>query len=713
MTPLLLHAGGGSIVLEPITTGAPLWRHCGAKVAPGVLPPLADTRTSASYSLDRDCPLSTAPVAGEGWFGPTVAALRRDGVALSLAWTGVQVDHGDAAIRIVLSDAVAGIDLIQTLRIDADAGWRIGAEVINRGTRPIALDGLASVLLPLPTGASRVVSWRGRHSAELVEVCEALPEQIWLRETRRGISGHGGAPGVYVLGNGAGWDAGEVIAIQLCWSGDSRIAIERDDEGYHILSAAAVLAPGEVVLGPGEGWTAPDALLAISTTGRNGAMAAQHAMVRAMLRWPGGAMSPRKVHLNSWEACYFDHDATRILTLARAAADIGIERFVLDDGWFKGRGDDSAALGDWTPDPVKYPDGLAPLARAVRALGMEFGLWVEPEMVNPDSDLYRAHPDWALHHDGHPLLTARGQLVLDMRRVDVRQYLFDVIDAVLREVPIGYLKWDHNRDLAPAGGAAQVRGTYDLLTRLRTAHPDVEIESCAGGGGRSDAGMVPFVHRFWTSDNIDAISRVAMQRGFLAFLAPELMGSHVGASPAHATGRGQSLAFRAAVTSAGHFGVELDPDALDGADRAALRQWIAFAQATRDIIHGSGVWLGEADDGLVWQAQGSLSLGSQGMLIRVIRVAPPQDRRPRPLLLPFLAGPGQVSVRLLGIAGGLAGHPAPVPALWAGSAPVMFEADWLARAGLPLPPLRAETVAVFHCAGVDHTLNDRLAPFPS
>jgi alpha-galactosidase len=699
MTTLALHAGGGSIVLEPVADAAPLWRHCGARVEPGALPPLAATRTAASYSLDRDCPLSTAPVAGQGWFGPAVVALRRDGVALPLVWTSAQVENSDAAIRITLNDDRAGITLIQSFRVDANAGWRIGAQVINRAPVAVALDALASAILPLPARATRVVSWRGRHNAELVEADEALPEQIWQREVRRGISGHGGAPGVYLPGD-------ETLALQLCWSGDSRITIERDDEGYHILSAAAVLQPGEVVLAQGDAWTAPDALLAISGC-RNGAMAAQHAMVRAMLRWPGGAMGARKVHLNSWEACYFDHDATRILALARAAADIGIERFVLDDGWFKGRNDDRAGLGDWTPDPVKYPDGLRPLAEAVGALGMEFGLWVEPEMVNPHSDLYRAHPEWALHHAGAPLLTARGQLVLDMRRPAVREYLFAALDALLCDVPIGYLKWDHNRDLVPAGGAAQVRGTYALLGRLRAAHPAVEIESCAGGGGRSDAGMAPYVHRFWTSDNIDAVSRVAMQRAFLAFLPPEMMGSHVGASPAHATGRSQALAFRAAVASPGHFGVELDPAALDPADRQTLAQWIGFARSARDLVHGGGVWLGEGADGLVWQAQGT---ARRGLLLWVIRTAPPLDRRPHPLLLPFLAGLGDLAVRLLGIAGGQ-GHAAHLPDLWAGG-PVSFAADWLAHAGLPLPPLRAESVAVFHIAGGGHSAVP-LAPFPS
>jgi len=708
MTILSLPSGEGTIVLEAVPTGAPLWRHFGAACASAALPALADTRTAASFSLDQDCPLTLAPVGGTGWFGPAVVELRRDGAALPLVWT--HADHAETAdgLCITLRDDRAGVTLVQTITCE-HGGWRFGAELINHGSAPVSIEALASVVVPVPAGLARVVSWRGRHNAELVEADEALPQQAWRREGRRGISGHGGAPGVYLCAPAPTRDHGDVLALQLCWSGDSRIAIERDDEGFHVLTAGAVLQPGEATLATGRRWTAPDALLAFSARGRNGAMAVQHAMVRAMLRWPGGAMAPRKVHLNSWEACYFDHDAARIVELARAAAAIGIERFVLDDGWFAGRNDDHAGLGDWHPDTAKYPHGLAPLAQAVRDLGMEFGLWVEPEMINPDSDLYRAHPDWALHCDGHPLLTARNQLVLDMAHADVRDHLFAVLDAVLRSAPIGYLKWDHNRDLVPPGGAAQVRGTHDLLARLRAAHPLVEIESCAGGGGRSDAGMIPYVHRFWTSDTIDAVSRVAMQRGFVAFLPPEVMGSHVGASPAHATGRTQSMAFRAAIASMGHFGVELDPDALNPADRDELAQWIGFARAARQIAHGGGVWLGEGADGLVWQAQGC---PTRGLLLWVVRCDPPQDRRPQPLRLPFLAGQGDLAVRLLGIAGGLAGHAAPLPPLWQGTDPAVFSADWLARAGLPLPPLKAESVAIFHLAGAQAGAMAPLPRFP-
>ncbi len=289
-----------------------------------------------------------------------------------------------------------------------------GASLHNTGTEPLQLDWLASALIPLGPQSDRIVSWRGRHNAELVEVNEAMPQHGWQRDGRRGISGHGGPPGLMVLGNGATRHAGLVQALQLAWSGDSRLAIERDDEGFWVLSAGAALHPGGIVIAPGQSFTAPEAILAVSTQGRNGAMAQQHAAVRALVNWPDSVMQPRKVHLNSWEACYFDHDEARIGALAEAAAAIGIERFVLDDGWFKGRNDDRAGLGDWTCDPIKYPNGLKPLADKVRALGMEFGLWVEPEMVNPDSDLYRAHPDWALTPAQGSAPTARNQLVLNL-----------------------------------------------------------------------------------------------------------------------------------------------------------------------------------------------------------------------------------------------------------------------------------------------------------
>ncbi len=687
-----LHVGEGSLVWEQREDGAPLWRHCGPRVNASALFALGDARTAASYSLDDDLPLSLAPPAGLGWFGPAPVQIRRDGNALTAVFVRSGVTATETAVCMVSTDPVAGVQLEQQFEVSGGA-FVCRTIVRNIGSASFAVDWLASVMLPLPGEAREIVSWRGRHNAELVECREPMPQQTWVREVRRGISGHGGPPGLFVLDEGATFHAGTVRALQLAWSGDSRIAVERDDEGFWVLSAGAVLQPGEVTLEPGESWQTPDAIVAVSTSGRNGAASAFHDAIRARIIWPGGAMRARPVHLNSWEACYFDHDEERVIALAEAAASVGVERFILDDGWFCGRNDDTAGLGDWTHDLRKYPQGLGPLARRVNALGMEFGLWVEPEMINPDSDLYRAHPDWALALPGHATPTARNQLVLDLRRADVRDYLFGCIDALLRDLPISYLKWDHNRDLAPAGGAAQVRGAYELFARVRSAHPAVEIEACAGGGGRNDAGMARYCQRYWTSDNIDAVSRITIQRGFLAFLPPEVMGSHIAASPAHATGRRHSLAFRAAMAMCGHLGVEMDPRTLNAEERAELAEWICFHKQWRDLLHAGRAWLGEGADGVVWQAQGT----SDEFLLFVIRNEPPQDRRPLPLPLPFLE-PGIWDVRLLRIAGGDDGHAAHSAPLFGAmkAAPVALDADWLRANGLPLPPAKAQTASLFH-----------------
>lgn len=687
-----LHTSAASLILELRDGEAPAWRHFGPLASVEDLPKLAETRGPASFSFDQDVPLALVPTAGLGWFGPTSVAARRNGHNLLISWTSSEVEKTENTLTIRLADEISGVALEQT--ITANAAFQFSTKISNLGTEPLTLDRLCSVVLPLPSSSEKLLSWRGRHNAELFECLEQMPQHTWQRETRRGISGHGGAPGVFALGQGAQSCTGPLHGVQLCWSGDSRIAVERDDEGCWVLTAEAVLAADEVTVMPGQSWSAPDALAVFSCAGRNGASTAFHAATRAILQWPRGRRSPRKVHLNSWEACYFDHDADRIAALAESAAAIGIERFVLDDGWFRGRNDDTAGLGDWTTDPLKYPEGLGPLANRITALGMEFGLWVEPEMINPNSDLYRDHPDWALSAPGRPRPTARNQLVLDMRRADVRDYLFGCIDALLRDLPIGYLKWDHNRDLAPAGGAAQVLGTYDLMRRIRAAHPMVEIEACAGGGGRSDVGFAPYVHRYWASDNIDAVSRIDIQRGFLAFLPPEVMGCHVGASPAHATDRSQSLAFRAAVAMPGHFGVEMDPRTLTDPERVELADWIAFHKDWRDLLHGGQVWLGEGPDGLRWHAQGR----ADSFLLFAMRAAPPLDRRPQPLPLPFLADAGRCSVRLLRLAASDHGHAAATTELARAMAQdsVAMSGAWLAANGLPLPPMKAESVAIFH-----------------
>ncbi|MEP9402023.1 alpha-galactosidase [Sphingomonas silueang] len=687
---LSLHAGDGGMLIEDRGDLPPAWRWWGPRVGTTDLPPLADVRPPASFSLDTDIPLTIAPAGGSGWFGPAALACHRDGRALAQHFATQGIAADDRAITVTLADATAGITLIQRFAVVGEA-IVLSASVVNTGDGVLTLDWLAAGTLPLPADCAAILSFTGRHNAEFVPHAEPMPGHGWLRENRRGLTGHAGPPGLFVTGPAADWHTGRVHAAQLAWSGNHRMVVERDDEGGWVLQMGAALAPGEIRLAPGERHDSPELLAVCATTGRNGAIQAFHAAIRARGPW-GHDMPPRQVHINSWEGFYFDHDEAALMALATRAAALGVERFVLDDGWFTGRDDDTAALGDWTPDARKYPRGLKPLAEHVAALGMSFGLWVEPEMVNPDSDLARAHPDWALQAAGVPRLTARNQWVLDMDRAEVRDHLFAAIDALLTDLPIACLKWDHNRDLAPAGGHAQIRGAYALFDRLRAAHPAVEIEACAGGGGRIDAGIATRTHRFWTSDCIDAVSRVGMQRGYLHFMPPERMGSHVGASPAHSTGRRQGMAFRAAVALPGHFGVELDPAALSPREGEVLAAAIARYKDLRDRLHHGRVWLGDGPDGLAWQLHGH----DGAWLLHVTRTDPTLLRRPPALVLPPLAGAGALTVRLLDLATE-DGHPLPDAPLFARmrDGGVAFDGDWLAAAGLPTPVMKAESVALF------------------
>jgi alpha-galactosidase len=298
------------------------------------------------------------------------------------------------------------------------------------------------------------------------------------------------------------------------------------------------------------------------------------------------------VLLNTWEAVYFDHDPVGLRELASRAAAVGVERFVLDDGWFGGRRSDAAGLGDWWVSPDAHPEGLGPLIEHVRSLGMEFGIWVEPEMVNPDSDLYRAHPEWALVTEGYEPVTARHQLVLDLARPDAYAWVRDHLDALLRDHDIAFVKWDMNRDHVQGSGAtgsagthAQTLAVYRLIDELRALHPHVEIESCASGGGRVDLEILRRTERVWASDCNDPIDRQRIQHGTSVLLPLEVTGAHIGPARAHTTGRVSSLAMRAATALFGHLGLELDLRRLDDRELADVAAAIDLHRRFRALLH--------------------------------------------------------------------------------------------------------------------------------
>ena len=668
---LRLDSPACTAIWEVPADAAPVWRYWGPRLADGVLPPgrLSEERPPTSWSLAAVPPLSLLPGTGTGWFGQSALLAHRSGRDWHFAVTACRVERRpDGALSFYCTDAVSRIELVVEAALDpATDTLTLATRLTNEGDAMLDVAWLAAATLPLPADATAVHSHAGRHNAEFQPVADPLTRSIWRHENRRGITGHDGIPGAVVT-----CADGTAYGAQLAWSGNHAQTIAPGEDGRYLWQLGEWLAPGEVRLAPGETLATPDVLATCAAEGTDGVAWAFHRAVRARLAWPGGAMKPRPVHLNTWEACYFAHDEADLKSLADAAAALGVERFVLDDGWFAGRRNDMSALGDWTADVQKYPDGLGPLAAHITSLGMAFGLWVEPEMVSPASDLYRRHPDWALQIDGRPLLTARNQLVLDLTRADVADHLFEALAALLSALPITYLKWDHNRDVTHAGAVPryrqQVLAAYALLDRLRAAYPALEIEACAGGGGRIDAGIAGRIHRFWVSDNLDPLSRVAIQHGFLQYMPPELMGSHVGASPAHATGRMSAMALRCGVALPGAFGVELDPRRLDAGDRAVLAAAITRYKRLRGLLHGGRTWRGESADGLRWLVMGS----AEDFVLLLIRTDPMTTRWSPPLRLP-MCDPARIYVVAPedehGDARPIAG-------------------SWLASVGLAVPPMR-------------------------
>ena len=393
--------------------------------------------------------------------------------------------------------------------------------------------------------------------------------------------------------------------------------------------------------------------------------------------------------MNVWEAVYFDHDIGRLKELADIGTACGVERFVLDDGWFHGRRDDRAGLGDWWVDPDVWPDGLGPIVDHVRALGMEFGLWFEPEMVNPDSDLYRAHPDWALVDQRYGPALSRNQLVLDLSRAEVRDHLFAQMDALLSAYDIGYVKWDHNRDLAaPTSGGrytvrAQTLGAYELLDRLREKHPGVEFESCASGGGRLDFGILDRTERVWTSDSIDALDRLRIQRGFSLLVPGELMGAHIGSAICHTTGRRHSLAFRAASAMFGALGVEWNLLDTTPREREQLKQIVATYKALRPLLHSGDLYRADHPDPSV-DVRGVVASDREEAVLSITRVSSAHSHHTAPVRLIGLHERRRYRVRPLAL----------------GSRVEDFEFELtgrqLAVLGFPAPVLRPEMSLLVH-----------------
>jgi alpha-galactosidase len=570
---------------------------------------LLSTRQEAKCSVVIEAPISLTPLNAEGFTGAPGLELSNEQQAWSVGPKLIEVKQLSAhAVKFVSVDELRGIELIHQLELDDQSNvLHASTQLRNLNDLPLQLHWCAAPTFLLPDHLTQLTSFEGRWSNEFQRRSIDLFLGSFLRENRKGKTSHDNFPGVLVHGHNTSEQQGECYGFHLGWSGNHRSRVELLAEGRSYLQMGELLLPGEVTLQAGESYQSPTLYASWSGEGFSALSRNFHSFVRNRLLSKAQRQKPRPVHYNTWEGIYFQHDVATLKTLADEVAVLGVERFVLDDGWFKGRRGDFAGLGDWTVDSAVYPEGLSPLIDYVDSLGMEFGLWFEPEMVNPDSDLFRAHPDWVLQTEGNAQLKFRNQLVLDLSRKDVSDYLFNAIDAILRQYPlIRYIKWDINRDLNHPGNYLakpavhnQTLSLYSLVNRIKDAHPGLEIESCSSGGARVDYGVLAYTDRVWTSDSNDALDRLQIQRGCSFFFPSNVMGAHVGPRDCHITGRRVTLEMRAAVAMFGHMGIEMDPRELTIPEKEALTSAITLHKKHRDFIHSADLYRLDSDGDVI------------------------------------------------------------------------------------------------------------------
>ncbi|MCT8158903.1 alpha-galactosidase [Pseudoruegeria sp. SHC-113] len=589
--------------------------------------------------LDDNPPLTICPESSATFPGQPGLRLRdAKGHALAPRFALRDVVAGMQSLSFDLEDAALGLRYSAAFSLDAETKM-LTAQASLESEAPVIVEWFAAPVLPAPQQADEIIDFSGSWIGEFRENSTPWAPGLRVRESVLGRTDHAHFPAAILPETGANNTQGAAYALHLGWSGGHRMIAEELPDGRRQIQLGTASGSHRA---PVKALATPKLYATWSGAGMNGcATAFQHHLRDRVITWPKPD-APRPVHYNCWEAIYFDHDLATLTEIADIAADLGAERFVLDDGWFGKRDDDTTSLGDWQIDPRKWPDGLTPLIDHVHGLGMSFGLWFEPEMVNEDSDLYRAHPDWLL---GAPdQLRGRQQLVLNMALPEVRDYLYGCIAAVLQSHAIDYIKWDHNRVL-PVSDAAQAEGFYDLLARLRAAFPETEIESCSSGGGRIDFGVMEHCQRVWLSDSNDALERQRIQHAAARFLPSAVTGSHVGPRHCHTSGRVLSMPLRAWTAAQRHMGFEMDPRELTAEEAASLKSATAWYKANRDWMMAGSILRLDAPDPAITAEQQIASDGSRFALFAAHTEASTQIL-PRPLRLTGLAPDARYEVRL-------------------------------------------------------------------
>ena len=523
--------------------------------------------------------------------------------------------EGAQTLIVTLEDVLHGLEVELRYTIWAEFGVLArSARMTNRSDAQLQLQHAYSSALDLPPDDYEAIHLWGTWSREMNVERVPVPRGRFTVDSARGTSSAAHNPFLAVVQKGASESRGRVFASTLMYSGNHSFSVETGE--FEDVRVLAGINPFNFHwrLDAGESFTTPDALHVFSDHGLRGMSHAFHDFVRARITPERFTDKPRPTYLNTWEAAYFDVDETKVLDLADKAVEVGVDMLVLDDGWFEGRQDDTSSLGDWTPDRARFPSGIPALAERVKAKGLKFGIWFEPEMVNPESRLFKDHPDWALHVPEREASLGRNQLTLDLSRPDVCDYIFEQLDAVLSCGDVDYVKWDMNRNMTEVGSAfvpsdrqrevphRYMLGLYGLLDRITKAYPDILFENCASGGNRMDLGMLSYFPQTWTSDLCDPIGRLDIIDGASLYLPLDCLAAYVGPSPNHQNGRVTSVQTR---FLAGAFnaprGLSLNEADLD-ANMAELQHWMGFAKTTAgDFIGGRFDRLMRTEHDVCWQ----------------------------------------------------------------------------------------------------------------
>ncbi|WP_432164721.1 alpha-galactosidase [Streptomyces sp. bgisy031] len=587
--------------------------YWGARLSVDEVVPLTQQRTTASgssFHLPGDVEEQLPVDGGTRWGVPSLQVTFPGGVRsaeLEFAGDTVEAEENGHRLDLAFTDGHFPLHVVLHYRVREDSDvverWvtlkHLGAE----GEEPFVIGRADSGSWLAPERADyRYSAVTGAWAAETQLVREHMPFGEFTLANRCGNTGHHANPWLMLDDGTATEEHGEVWGVALAWSGTWRITAQRRFEGRLAVTAGFGHDGVTWQLRPAEELTTPPTLGVYTDGGFGAASRAWHRHARAYVLPHPEAVRP--VLYNSWEAVWFDVNEQSQLEIARKAADLGVELFVMDDGWFGKRTNDRAGLGDWWPNPDRFPNGLGPLADGVRKLGMAFGLWVEPEMVNPDSDLYRAHPDWTIHFPHRRRDELRQQLVLNFGRDDVRAWAHGWLDRLVADHGIDFLKWDMNRAISQGGWPERAgdqdrlwiehtRGVYEVIDRLRSTHPRLRIESCSGGGGRVDYGILARTDEVWTSDNTDAYHRQSIQHGYSQLYPAAAMAAWVTDSPNPITGRTVPLEYRFHVAMSGVLGIGGNLHEWSSEELAQAREWIAAYKRIRVAIqHGDQYRLG-------------------------------------------------------------------------------------------------------------------------